>query len=388
MHDFLIVGCGLSGMIVARELANHGKKVHIIERRNHIGGNIYDYRDENGILIQKYGPHVFFTDHLEIEQYITQFVATYPFYPECRTYIGGKCIPMPFNFVSIEMIYEDEQYARQLKSDLISEFGEGSIVSVLDVINSNTKSIHAYGMYMYENEYRKYTAKQWNREIEDIVPSVFMRVPVYISYKKSYLRQKFQYMPLGGFTKLAERIVEHANISIELNRDALEDIRIDELTGQIFYHENEFDGKIIYTGPLDQLFGYRFGRLPYRALEFVYKDIPKKDTLSTPLSAFPESDKYIRITDYTQFPPQNFGDRALVAIEFPVEYRVNELCGNEPYYPTLTAESIAIYRKYRALADKIDVLYPCGRLADFKYYNMDMVIENALELVKKLLKSE
>lgn len=135
MYDYLIVGCGLSGMIVARELAEAGKRVHIIERRDHIGGNIYDYKDANGILVQKYGPHVFFTDNEDIEKYVTRFVPVEYYYAECRTYIDGKAIPMPFNFKSIDLIYEDASFTEKLKCDLIAEFGENSIVSVVDVIN-------------------------------------------------------------------------------------------------------------------------------------------------------------------------------------------------------------------------------------------------------------
>lgn len=382
MYDYLIVGCGLSGMIVARELAEAGKKVHIIERRGHIGGNIYDYKDENGILVQKYGPHVFFTDNEVIEKYVTRFVPVDYYYAECRTYINGKAIPMPFNFKSIDLLYNDVSFAEKLKSDLIAEFGLNSIVSVVDVINSKNENIHKYGMFMYEREYRKYSAKQWGKPIEVIDPSVFMRVPVYISYKKAYLKAKYQYMPKGGFTKLAESILNHENIDVELSVDALDDIVLD-IEKQIIEYKG-FSGPIIYTGPLDALFSYRYGSLPYRALEFTWKVVDKNIAPETPLSAYPEGDKYIRITDYTQFPPQEFGDKAVIAIEYPFEYKKDELCGNEPYYPTLTNESKEMYEKYNKMAQKIKNLYWCGRLAEFKYYNMDSVIVNAILLADKL----
>lgn len=386
MYDYLIVGCGLSGMIVARELAEAGKKVHIVERRDHIGGNIYDYTDENGILVQKYGPHVFFTDNVEIENYIKRFIPVEYFYPECRTYIDGKAIPMPFNFKSIELIYDDSLFTEKLKQELIDEFGEGSIVSVVDVINSKNDDIHKYGMYMYEHEYRKYSAKQWGKPIEDIDPSVFMRVPVYISYKKPYLKAKYQYMPKGGFAELAKSILNHRNIEVELSVDALEDIVLDADKQTISY--KNFTGPIIYTGPLDALFGYKHGSLPYRALEFTWKVVNKKKAPETPLSAYPEGDKYIRITDYTQFPPQELSDEAVIAIEYPVEYKKDELCGNEPYYPTLTNESKEMFEKYNNMAKKVRNLYWCGRLAEFKYYNMDAVIINAISLAEKLKSGE
>lgn len=378
MFDVLIVGCGLCGMVIARELAENGKKVHIIDKRSHIGGNIYDYYDENGILVQKYGPHLFFTDNAKIEEYITRFVKVNAFYPECRTYIGGKAIPMPFNFCSIDLIYEDANYAKRLKSLLVEEFGADSIVSVVDVINSQVSEIHEYGIYMYEHEYRKYSAKQWGKPIESIDPSVFMRVPVYISDKKPYLRQEYQYLPEGGFTELAKKMLAHDNISVDLNRNALDMLEVDWDAGKIRVKNSAFAGDIVYTGPIDELFGYRYGRLPYRALEFSWKVIPRDLAPETPLSAYPEGDKYIRITDYTQFPPQRLDGRSVIAIEFPVEYKAQELCGNEPYYPTLTAESKKMYENYEKLSGQFSNFYPCGRLAEFKYYNMDAVIERAL----------
>ena len=153
MFDLLIIGCGLSGMVIAIDQARKGKKVKIVDRRDHIGGNIYDYIDANGVLVQKYGPHVFFTDDPTIEEYIKQFIPVYPFYPECRTYIEGKAIPMPFNFDSIRIIYGDTDYAQQLEKDLIDEFGIDSVVAVTSLLDSKRKNIHDYGSYMYEHEY-------------------------------------------------------------------------------------------------------------------------------------------------------------------------------------------------------------------------------------------
>ena len=383
MQKAIVVGCGLCGCVVARELAENDWQVHIVERRNHVGGNVYDYFDYNGILVQKYGPHIFFTDDERIEKYVNRFCKTTPIFPQCRTIIDGKSIPIPFNFASIDLIYEKE-HAEALKASLIDEFGENAIVSVVDVISSSNKDIHDYGKYMFDNEYRKYSAKQWGRPIESIDEAVFKRVPVYISYKQEYLRNKYQFLPEGGFTKLIKEVLNHKNIEVTLETDANRKIEIDEDKKKIIY-DKTFSGPIIYTGPLDSLFGYSQGKLPYRSLEFTWKEISKTDTIEKELCAFPESDKYIRITDYTKLPPQEFGDKAYIAIEYPLEYKCNELCGNEPYYPIKSSDSEIIYKEYEQLAGSISNLYPCGRLADYKYYNMDQVIIRAMEISKTIL---
>ena len=283
---------------------------------------------------------------------------------------------MPFNFDSIKIIYGETDFARKLEEDLIEEFGLNSIVAVTDLMESDKESVREYGRYMYEHEYRKYSAKQWGKPIEEIDPSVFKRVPVYISHKKPYLKQEYQFMPQGGFSELSKKMLDHPNISVDLSVDALEALHFEG--HKILY--NDYSGSIVYTAPLDALFEYRYGRLPYRALEFTWKKIKKAKAPETPLSAFPEGDKYIRITDYTQFPPQELGDSAVIAVEYPFEYKPDELCGNEPYYPTLTDESKKIFSKYKEEAERYSNLYACGRLADFKYYNMDACILRAMEI--------
>ncbi len=384
MAEVVIIGCGLSGIVAARELADKGVKVKIIEKRDHIGGNIYDYKTESGILVQKYGPHVFFTDNIEIKKYISKYQPVEDIYAECRTYIDNKPIPIPFNFASIDMIYDDD-IAKKLKDKLVETYGKGAIVSVVDLIENDDPVVKNYGEYMYEKEYRKYTAKQWDRPIENIDPSIFLRVPVYISYKKTYLKKKYQFMPKYGFTKLAESMLAHSNIEVELGTNALADIILDNNNECIYY--KDFSGPILYTGPIDELFGGVYGQLPYRSLEFTWKVISKQDAPPTALSAYPEADKYIRITDYTKFPVQEFGEKSLIAIEYPLEYRKDELCGNEPYYPTITDESKELYNLYREESYKFKNLYLSGRLADYKYYNMDEVIEKARIMSCNILNS-
>ena len=213
-----------------------------------------------------------------------------------------------------------------------------------------------------------------------------MRVPVYLSYNAAYLMKKYQFMPCGGFTKLATRMLSHPNIQVELCSDALPRLRIDANQGRICF-DGQVNIPIVYTGPLDALFAFCYGKLPYRALEFLWKTIDVEKRPPTPLSAFPEADKFIRITDYAQFPPQEAGNKSVIAIEFPIEYDQTAFCGNEPYYPVLTEASQELISQYWQLAGKFVNLFPCGRLADFKYYNMDQVINHAIDMWKHIQES-
>ncbi|MBR5964563.1 MAG: NAD(P)-binding protein [Treponema sp.] len=389
MIDVVVVGCGLSGMVVARELAEKQMKVHIIEKRNHIGGNIFDYYNSEGCLVQKYGPHVFFTNDEGIEQYVKKFVDIMPFFPEYRTKINGKYIPMPFNFASIDLLYTKE-HAELLKGQLLNEFHNREIVSVLDLISSNVKEIHDYGMFMFEHEYRKYSSKHWNIPIDDIDPAVFTRVPVYLSYKREYEQHKYQFMPCGGFTKLAQEIINHENITYELNVDALTRLKLNLDEKKCLYVDTNNEEKaipIVYTGPLDELFSYKNGFLPYRSLEFVWKTIDSSKAPETEITAYPEGDKYLRITDYTRFPKQECKGKSFISIEIPVEYKKDELFGNEPYYPVLTEQTKKISEQYYDDCKVFSNIFFCGRLAEFKYYNMDSIINNAKKLADSILQS-
>ena len=193
-------------------------------------------------------------------------------------------------------------------------------------------------------------------------------------------------MPCGGFTKLATRMLDHPNIQVDLCSDALPRLRIDYGKGRICF-DDQMNIPIVYTGPLDALFAFCYGKLPYRALEFIWKTIDAEKKPPTPLSAFPEADKYIRITDYTQFPPQEADNKSVIAIEFPIEYDQTAFCGNEPYYPVLTEASTTLINQYRMLAGRFANLFPCGRLADFKYYNMDQAINRAIDVWERLRES-
>ncbi len=382
--DCLIVGCGLCGMVIARFLAEHGKRVHIVERRRHIGGNIYDFRDENGLLVQKYGPHSFFTDNIEVKRYIERYISVKDCYLEYVTMINGRSFPMPFNFKAIDMLYGEDK-GSVLKEKLRRAFPEREVVSVSSLVEHEDGQIAEFGRFMYENEYRLYTAKQWGRPIETISPDVFGRVPVYLSYKKEYEPHKYQFVPENGFTDLAERLLDDERISYELNVDATEHLKLNEQNAAITWDDRPLTCPIVYTGPLDELFGFKYGRLPYRSLEFIWKTAPVTNSTAA-IVAWPQAETVTRVTDFCKLPVQETPNgKTTIAIEIPFEYDPNRPFGNEPYYPIDNVKTRGLYDKYRQEAERFSNLFVAGRLGEYKYYNMDHTILNALKVAGKIM---
>ena len=383
--DCLVIGCGLSGMVMARALAEKGHRVHIAERRPHIGGNTYDFYNEDGVLVQKYGPHSFFTEHREVRDYIERYTPVKDCYLQYVTMIDGQALPMPFNFKAIDMLYAPDK-AEQLKNTLLQAFPGRETVTVSELVDHPDACIAEYGRFMYENEYRLYTAKQWGRPIEGISPAVFGRVPVYLSYKKEYEPHTYQFVPVDGFTDLARRMLDHPCISYELNVDAREHLTLNESDHTVAWDGKAFTGPVVYTGALDELFGFAYGQLPYRSLEFIWKTVPADPGDPIAITAWPQAETVTRVTNYSKLPVQDLkGARAPVAIEIPFEYHPDRPFGNEPYYPIANEQTQALYEKYRARAAAYPQLLPVGRLADYKYYNMDHTILRAQDAARALL---
>ena len=381
--ECLIVGCGLCGSVVARTLAEKGWRIQIIDRRFHVGGNLYDYYDENGILVQKYGPHSFFTNHLEIKEYVEKFEPTFDSYPEYVTYINGQPLPMPFNFQSIDLLYAPDK-AKELKEELTAAFPGRETVAVTEVILHSNPLIAEYGRFMYENEYRLYSAKQWGRPIEEMSPEVFRRVPVYLSYKRAYQPHPYQFLPQHGFTAWIKKILDHPNIKISLKTTEEEQLSLRNADHSIWRQNRQITCPVVYTGAADELFNYQYGVLPYRSLEFIWRTLDQAEFQKTPLAAYPQAEKITRITEYTRLPPQKANGKTVIAIEIPFEYDKTAPVGNEPYYPILNDETKVRYQKYKQLAEEYPNLYLAGRLGDYRYYNMDDAILRAWEISEQI----
>ena len=369
----LIVGCGLTGAVIARELAERGREVEIWERRSHIGGNMYDYVDAHGFLVQKYGPHAFHTTEKGLFEYVCRFEQWEEYHLTCGAVWDGKYTPTPFNFKTIDTFYPPEAAAR-LKGKLKEAFAGRDSAAVVEVLGHPDAEIRGYAAYLFEKDYAPYTAKQWGVSPEGIDPSVLKRVPLRFSYGEGYFDDAYQAMPRHSYSRFFENLLDHPKISVKLGVEALERLAVRE--DRLWLDGRPVEHPVVYTGALDELFGCVYGRLPYRSLRFEWRHTEAESVQEAPVVAYPQAEGYTRITEFKKLPVQDKPGSSY-ALEYPLPYREGEKL--EPYYPVLTKESQAQYAKYEALAQKIPFLTCCGRLADFKYYNMDQALKRALE---------
>ena len=382
MFDAIIVGAGIAGAVCARKLAEEGnQKVLVIERRDHIGGNCYDKEDEHGILIHVYGPHIFHTEDERVREYLSRFTQWYDFGHEVVANVNGKLIPVPFNLNTLHMVYEEEK-AAYLEKKLIEEYGEGSRVPIMKLRENEDPDVREIAEYVYQNIFLKYTMKQWGQKPEEISPEVTGRVPVVISYDNRYFKDKYQSVPLYGFTPMFEKMLGHENITVVTNTDCAKVLRFED--GKIFYQNEEFHGNLIYTGAIDELFGLRFGRLPYRSLDFQFEHLDEDSFQGHSVVNYTVSEDFTRITEFKFLTGQQDAKGTTIVREYPFAYTGAE--GEIPYYAILEEKNQKLYEKYKALTKEYQGFYLLGRLAEYKYYNIDAMTLKAMELAEKLLK--
>ncbi|MEO6722576.1 MAG: UDP-galactopyranose mutase [Ferruginibacter sp.] len=364
MFDYLIVGAGLAGAIMAERLANRsGKKILLVDKRSHIGGNTFDYYNKDGILVHKYGPHIFHTNSKEVYDYLGQFTTWRPYEHRVLASVDGMFVPIPINLNTINMLY-----GLQLSTSEVDAFLASKAEKKERIITSEDVVVSKVGRELYEKFFKGYTKKQWNLDPSELDASVTARIPTRSNKDDRYFTDTYQAMPLHGYTKMFENILAHPNIKIMLNTD------YKEIEAEIQYK------KMIYTGPVDYYFDYCYGKLPYRSLQFKFETIEAGKYQPTGTVNYPNEHPYTRVTEFKYLTGQVHPKTSLV-----YEYPTDE---GDPYYPVPRPENAELYKKYQLLAAEMTNVHFVGRLATYKYYNMDQVVAQALTLFKKIASSE
>ena len=379
MFDYLIIGAGFAGLTIAERIANKlNKKVLVIEKRKHIGGNCYDCLKE-GLRIQLYGPHIFHTKDKNVWNYLSNFTDWLHYQHEVKSFIDNKFVPVPFNLNSLEMLFPEDE-VKKLIDKLIKIVGFDKKISIFELLQIEDKDLKFLANYVYKKVFYYYTYKQWGIKLENLSEEVLKRVPVNVSYDDRYFpSDAYQGIPKDGFEKLFENMVKSKNIKILLGTDFKEVLSIDKKRKKFYFLGQEFKGKIIYTAKLDELFDYEFGRLPYRTLDIKFKSYEEEYHQPNSVVNYPFDYDFMRVTEYKYFYFQT-SSHTILSYEYPRNASEKDI----PYYNILTDESIALSEKYKDIASEYKDLILIGRLAEFKYYNMDSVVKRALEIFELL----
>ena len=364
--DAVIVGAGISGTVLARLLAEANYNILLIDKRTHIGGNCYDYINEIGVNIHKYGPHIFRTDDEEVWQFLSRFTEWHNYTHKVRAIVNDIEVPIPFNFTSIDLLF-DKQKANTFKQKLISRYGENKKIPILKLKKSTDKDLHELASFIYEKVFYYYTLKQWGLKPEELDGEALARVPVYTSYLDGYFTEKYQAIPKNGYTKMFENILNHSKIKLQLNTD-FKDLK------NIKYKY------LFYSVPIDEYFNYKLGALPYRSLNFEFKTLPQRQFQSVAVVNYTSKEPFTRITEFKYFLTQE-NSKTTIVYEYPQAF---ELGKNERYYPIPKQENEQLYRKYSELAKKEKNIYFIGRLGEYKYYSMQSAVSAIFKLFKKI----
>ena len=359
--DILIIGAGISGAVLAERYANIGKKVLIIEKRDHIAGNCYDYIDENGILVSKYGAHLFHTNEEEVWEYINRFNDWYPWEHKVIARVDDKTVPIPVNITTVNTLFN---LSIQTEGEMNKWLDENR-VHIEKPANGEEAVLNRVGPILYDKMFKHYTKKQWDKYPDELDASVLNRIPVRYNYDDRYFSDKYQALPKGGYTKVFEKILEHPNIEVLLNTD-------------YFDVKNSYSGyeKLFYTGPVDRFFEFKHSlteKLEYRSINFVSEIRDEEFFQENSVVNYPGTEvPYTRIVEYKHFGNQK-SDKTTIVKEFTVDE-------GDPYYPVPNPRNQEIYNKYKEEADKLLDVHFVGRLANYKYFNMDQAFKNALDL--------
>ena len=377
MFDYIIVGAGFAGSVMAERIATQlHKKVLIIEKRKHVAGNCYDLKDQNNILIHQYGPHLFHTNNKKVIDYLSQFTEWDIYNHKVLAVIDGKKVPIPFNINTLYEVFPDS-LAKTLEEKLMKEYAYNGKVPILELMKSTDKDLQFLAEFVYEKIFVHYTAKQWGMKPEDMDGAVTARVPVFIGRDDRYFNDTHQVLPSQGYTKLFEKMLDHKNIKLLLNTDFKEVMKIND--NGIYLFDKKFEGKLIYTGQIDELFDHKFGDLPYRSVDMKFETVEKEYYQEAATVNYPNDYNFTRITEFKHIHPTKSAKTTILK-EYPQEHIPNQ---TTPYYPIFTDNNQVKYNQYFEYSKQFNNLILLGRLAEYKYYDMDDIVERALNIYEE-----
>jgi len=377
MFDYVVVGAGLSGSVVAERIANKlDKKVLIIEKRDHIGGNCYDEIDNNGVNRHLYGPHLFHTKSKEAFDYLKKFGEWLVYSHKVLAQIDGMKVNIPFNINTIEKLFPDclsQKYVQKL----LEHYEYGQKVPILELIQQEDEDLQYLAKFVYEKVFVNYSAKQWGLKPEDMSGAVTARVPLCVSRDDRYFHDKYQAVPKRGYTSIFKNMLSHQNIKLMINTDFKEVMQI--IDNEFYLFDKKFEGKLIFTGQIDELFDYRFGELPYRSVDMCFETIESEFFQEAATVNYPNEYDFTRITEFKHIHPVKTTNTTILK-EYPQEYIPGK---NTPYYPIFTEENHEKYKEYKEYSKTFANLILLGRLAEYRYYDMDGIVIRALDVFKK-----
>ena len=378
MEKVIIVGAGLSGATAARLFAEGGYDVIVMDKRPYIGGNAYDTIDKNGILIQPYGPHIFHTEIKEVFDFLSRFTEWNKYEHKVLARVRkDKLVPVPFNLTGLKSIFPSDK-AERIKKVLVEEIGIDNKVPILKLKQHKNAEIREFADYVYKHIFYIYTLKQWGFKPEQLGEAVMNRVPVYVSHEDRYFTDTYQYMPKQGFTEMISNILRHPHIKLKLGMDAKQEIALKD--GTVYFGGKKFDGILIYTGCVDELFDYKYGVLPYRSLKFKFETKKESSYQPSAVVNYTTSHSFTRISEFTKFTCEPM-DNTVIVKEYPKKFKKGK---NSPYYPIPIEKNYEHYAKYEEEAKQYKELYLLGRLATYKYINMDVAVKKAMELYEEI----
>ena len=385
-YDYIIVGAGITGITAAEQLANvYDKKVLLIDKNDHIGGNCYDYYDESGILVHKYGPHIFHTNNEEVYSYLSLFTTWNVYNHKLVCNINNTVIPVPFNLISIDKTMQEDN--QKITTALLTEYIVNDTLPLDKLKESKNPDIQKLVSYVNENIYTPYVKKIYGVDPEKICEVDGVNINITISYDCRYYQDKYQAVPSNGYTSMFENMLSNHNINILLEHDYNDIISIDLENKKVYFNDEEYTGQLIFTGMIDEFFNYCYGKLPYRSIVYMNETVDQIHFQENASIIYPNDYHFTEITEYKYITGQH-ARNTTIQFAFPTDYNPKYDETNIPYYPIITEENMELFRKYEKLTEKFPQITFMGRLCNYKHLNMDEAVQNVHDVLFRQLKPE